>query len=455
MRKKLPWEDKIKDFLDRNIGRGNIDRASNLSSTFLSSNGVMGTAARAVKFISEIGVQYDWTRENKKVKDNLGMDNIHHLNSKEVFLTHQSREILSHIRVCIQFLSEGRLIKTFTEIDHNDRTKMYYYYEYRLGDNITLCIVKAICEVDGEYWLDHVFSTETSLEALNVAFREWFWKTTQGSVFFTNKGMGAREVLAPIKQNLQKNEPFVGKFGPQEVFEYWQDFAKAGISRSLLFIGGPGTGKTSTVREIASTYNLRLARLDPHVLQSLLDEDSFSTWNNLFQPQLILMDDVHGISMDSGLACVLSILEHISNTIDQGTLVIGTANKLENVDVALRRPGRFDSVFTFKSTGYEGAILDQYAQVYDCVERVKPKRDWLIKKFQNLSPAYMKEIVKNIKALSHREDLWEFIEERMGLMVDLSDENYSSEHLSNKKPKDKVGFLLDKAATWQRVDPDY
>jgi hypothetical protein len=52
----------------------------------------------------------------------------------------------------------------------------------------------------------------------------------------------------------------------------------------------------------------------------------------------------------------------------------------------------------------------------------------------------MKEIVKNIKALSHREDLWEFIEERIGLMVDLSDENYSSEHLSNKKPKDKMGF---------------
>jgi hypothetical protein len=439
--KLLPFEEKWAKFIKDRLGDGNIKRAAYLLLSWTQAPGFMGEVSRTLSLIRDMGEDKpSWSR-NKKIKDNFVSDDIYHLNSQEIFLNHKNREILYHIRVCIRFLAEGKLVKTMQENDWNDRARIYYYYEYVLGDGISIYLVKCESEAEGTHWMDHVFSTENSIERLRDVFQKWFWETTQNNVYFAVKAMGTSKVLAPVMQkSLADPDPFIGKFGPEEVYEYWQDFARVGIPRSLLFIGHPGTGKTTTVRGIASKYNLKLARIDTDALAELLDEDSFTTWYELFNPNLILIDDIHGIAKNSALAIVLSILEHISNSIHIDTIVVGTANKLENVDLALRRPGRFDSVFSFTSDGYEGDILDLYAEKYDCVNIVAPKRNWLIKKFKELTPAYMKEIVKNIAALNHRDDIWDFLDERMKLMVKLADDKSDPDEALGGKEKGRLGF---------------
>lgn len=106
--------------------------------------------------------------------------------------------------------------------------------------------------------------------------------------------------------------------------------------RGLLLNGLPGTGKSTAAQLVGRQLGARSLTIE------------FSTSGNAmtrayeaiaaYQPEIVILDDIDRLS-EEVQANLLSWIERIQNVI-----IIATSNRLSDIDIALRRPGRFDEV---------------------------------------------------------------------------------------------------------------
>lgn len=124
----------------------------------------------------------------------------------------------------------------------------------------------------------------------------------------------------------------------RELNEHIQKFLDKGYNRSVIFLGKPGTGKTSIIRYIIDTSNKRSLRLTEKVL-ICLSEGSVRMILDLIQPHIVVIDDIDRIG-----SLNLSVLEEIAK---RTPIFIASVNSMDNfVDNAYTRPGRFDEIIT-------------------------------------------------------------------------------------------------------------
>ncbi|KAI5962603.1 AFG2 [Candida pseudojiufengensis] len=136
-------------------------------------------------------------------------------------------------------------------------------------------------------------------------------------------------------------------------------FSEFGISppRGILLHGAPGTGKTMLLRCIANTIGAHILSINgPSIVSKYLGEtenairDIFEEATK-YQPSIIFMDEVDSLvpsrnSSDTGetesrvVATLLTMMDGMSNT--GRIVVVGATNRPNSIDIALRRPGRFD-----------------------------------------------------------------------------------------------------------------
>lgn len=126
--------------------------------------------------------------------------------------------------------------------------------------------------------------------------------------------------------------------------------------RGIIFYGPPGTGKTHLARAIANEFHAQFFYVNgPELIGSMYAETE-SNLRKLFSeathhaPSIIFLDELDVMAPKRGqtgshadtrmVAQLLSLMDGISRT--EGVVVIGTTNRVEAVDRALRRPGRFD-----------------------------------------------------------------------------------------------------------------
>lgn len=146
--------------------------------------------------------------------------------------------------------------------------------------------------------------------------------------------------------------------------------------RGVLFYGPPGTGKTLMARILADscTRILQSSGSDKKVSFFLRNgSDCLSKWigeaerhlRTLFQeakakqPSIIFFDELDGLAPDRGsrgnaapdqshISLVATLLALMDGLDDRGqVVVIGATNRIDALDPALRRPGRFDREFYF------------------------------------------------------------------------------------------------------------
>lgn len=128
-------------------------------------------------------------------------------------------------------------------------------------------------------------------------------------------------------------------------------FIDAGVNRGILFHGPPGTGKSYTMREIAKNlggFSLR------HTC-CLWTDDVIPGIIEILCPRTLLMDDIDRVSTSG----ILSAIEKIRRKCN---LILVSANYTENLDPALRRPGRFDEsihVEKLDEKAYGNLITDE------------------------------------------------------------------------------------------------
>lgn len=149
--------------------------------------------------------------------------------------------------------------------------------------------------------------------------------------------------------------------------------------RGVLFHGPPGTGKTLLARALANSVGSGGRKISFYMRKGA---DALSKWVGeaekqlrlLFeearktQPSIIFFDEIDGLApvrsskQEQIHASIVSTLLALMDGMDgRGqVIVIGATNRPDNIDPALRRPGRFDREFYFPLPDIQGrrAILD-------------------------------------------------------------------------------------------------
>jgi transitional endoplasmic reticulum ATPase len=137
-----------------------------------------------------------------------------------------------------------------------------------------------------------------------------------------------------------------------------QLYRQLGISppRGVIFYGAPGTGKTLLARSVANEINAQFFYINgPEVvgtfsgqteenLRRIFGEASFKP------PSIIFIDELDAIAPARRTASTLSDARAVTQLLSlmdglkraEGVMVIGTTNRIEAIDPALRRAGRFD-----------------------------------------------------------------------------------------------------------------
>uniref|UniRef100_A0A8C3PYW7 ATPase family AAA domain-containing protein 2 n=1 Tax=Chrysolophus pictus TaxID=9089 RepID=A0A8C3PYW7_CHRPC len=147
-----------------------------------------------------------------------------------------------------------------------------------------------------------------------------------------------------------------------EVFERF----KIQPPRGCLFYGPPGTGKTLVARALAnecSQGNRRVAffmRKGADCLSKWVGESERQLrllFDQAYQmrPSIIFFDEIDGLApvrsskQDQIHSSIVSTLLALMDGLDSRgeVVVIGATNRLDSIDPALRRPGRFDREFLF------------------------------------------------------------------------------------------------------------
>nr|WP_246215132.1 AAA family ATPase [Modestobacter muralis] len=148
-----------------------------------------------------------------------------------------------------------------------------------------------------------------------------------------------------------------------------QVYRQLGINppRGVIFHGAPGTGKTLLARSVANEINAELFYINgPEVVGTFSGETEANLRKvfaeaSLNPPSIIFIDELDAIAPARRMATstteartvtqLLALLDGLRRA--EGVLVIGTTNRVEAIDPALRRAGRFDREIHFPTPGVE------------------------------------------------------------------------------------------------------
>lgn len=126
--------------------------------------------------------------------------------------------------------------------------------------------------------------------------------------------------------------------------------------RGIIFYGPPGVGKTYLAKAIANDIHAKFFFINGPSVVGTMQGETESNLRRIFSeaahhaPSIIFIDEVDAIASRRGESGSLSDVRAVTTLLScmdgldavDGVVVIGTTNRMNAIDVAMRRPGRFD-----------------------------------------------------------------------------------------------------------------
>lgn len=236
-------------------------------------------------------------------------------------------------------------------------------------------------------------------------------------VFTQNKIYG---MIAGVDDILKKLDFLIMKpLTNREIFD------KMGVQppRGVLLIGGSGCGKTLIARSLGN--NSRVSFFDISSVEIIAKEvgESEKRLHNAFEkarasaPSIILFDDIDSIApkrtfgesiseaADRLLTTLLVETDGLNGR-DDGVVVIATTTRLNSIDSALIRPGRFDYIIEipYPDKKSRGEIFDLYVKNVP-LEDPKRSRELVVDLTQGLSGANIEGIIREAAMITLRNNI--------------------------------------------------
>jgi SpoVK/Ycf46/Vps4 family AAA+-type ATPase len=235
---------------------------------------------------------------------------------------------------------------------------------------------------------DEVYVDAHKLEVTKKKISELLWEKFKNKPIVLQRRSFKKfgELVSSINFEIDDNfNPLPSKL-TTEYSKYLKKCIDAGVSRSVMIYGAPGTGKSTATKAIVENLGLRSFRIRVEDIGDIHNAVLFESIE-VFKPEAIIFDDFDRVSDQRSL---LETLEFFQRNVK---LIVATVNDRSKLDKALLRPGRFDEFIHIKKMD-EDVIKHLLGEYVDGFETVK---DWPI--------AYIDEYVKRRKFMSPQETL--------------------------------------------------
>lgn len=264
----------------------------------------------------------------------------------------------------------------------------------------------------------------------------WSWVMKKGaggmgsSISDATKS-GAKRFDKTTTKNVVKFKDVSGyeeeKFELQEFSEFLNNTKKytdmgASIPKGVLLSGPPGTGKTLLARAVAGEAGVPFFSIAGSEFMQMFVGAGAGKVRDLFEkakneaPAIIFIDEIDSIGKKRGVAApgggsdgreeiinqLLVNMDGFDN--DTGVIVMAATNRVDILDPALTRPGRFDRKIEVNLPDYKSrkAILDLYAKKTHLDPNVD--LDHFAKSTFGFSGAMLKNIVNEAAILAVRDN---------------------------------------------------
>jgi transitional endoplasmic reticulum ATPase len=149
-------------------------------------------------------------------------------------------------------------------------------------------------------------------------------------------------------------------------------YRQLGISppRGIIFYGSPGTGKTHLARAVANEVEARFYYINGPDVVGTYSGETEGNLRRIFNeashhsPSIIFIDELDALAPRRGetgahsdtraVTQLLALMDGLTRV--DAVIVIGTTNRIESVDPAFRRPGRFDREILFGPPDAKGRM---------------------------------------------------------------------------------------------------
>jgi hypothetical protein len=197
-------------------------------------------------------------------------------------------------------------------------------------------------------------------EQVTAALGRALWEnmTSKYAVLSTVRSpSGESSSNVTIKPDMQIAEDVFESKRSEELYEQLQKFYTAGVNRSMMLLGPPGTGKTTIMKSIARRFDTFTLRIHIHEL-NMISINTVTEYIRLLRPEVLIIDDFDRLS--GGHTSLLTALEVMNKLVK---VLVVSVNDISEIDPAVIRPGRIDTIVEIDRVDDE--VIDNLLDRYD------------------------------------------------------------------------------------------